>query len=184
MSLVGLDVYESDYISQFRFDLPVTSINFVGLPNSHYFQGDFTPQSFVPAPEIAWFKTKETGYVSQLLKYEWDSDPEQNAPKDLKYLHHLKSKPAQQPVGVPRELFWKARRDQTFGKNLRFAQRGADAIERSGNFGDKSYSMQDFLKTRAFNAKGYCTKCAEDSDEVFVFRQLNGYRNGKHYTPD
>ena len=173
MILVGLDVHENDEISHFRFDLPVTYVNTIGLPTTTYFQGRSTPA------EIKWFKDKETPYVLQLLNYEWDKEAMANAP-DLKRMYHFKINRNAAPIGIPRELFWNKRRDKSFQHSFDVANEAEAAINNTttdnNTTSDKSYDMADFLLTPQFRAKGWCKECADDSDEVFVFRQLNGYR--------
>ena len=177
MLLVGCDIHEKDKVTHFRYDLPVTFLNTVGLPVSHYFQGDFARQDFTPAPEIEWFKAKEEPYVKKLLAYDWETAPMENIPDKYTRMYHLKIA-KRPPIGVSRELFWNKRRDDGFKSSFQVVKLAEQAILDAGNLDDKSYTMEDFLLTPPFIAKDFCRECAKDDDETFVFRQLNGYRNG------
>ena len=175
MILVGLDVFEMDSFVQFRYDLPVVYVNFVGLPVSDYFQGRYND-----APdEIKWFKQLEAPYVQQILNYEWETTPMEFIPEDtrMRRMYHMKLR-AWPPLGITREMWWTKRRDQSFALAFDAATKNEILINSTslGISGDKSYDMSYFLQSHQFMSKGWCSKCANDDDEVFMFRQLNGYR--------
>ena len=60
MMLIGLDVHEGGTVRTFRYDLPVTYVNFIGLPESNYFQQDYVikdpNRDFGFESGLDWFK--------------------------------------------------------------------------------------------------------------------------------
>ena len=54
--------------------------------------------------------------------------------------------------GIPRELFWEKKTEENFVKH------------------------KNFLASNYTKARHICVECANDDDDFFVFRSVNGYR--------
>ena len=126
--------------------------------------------------KVQWAIKLEKRYREQ-MRYEWiDKMPDINS--NLRNFYHSNMTETENGR-IRSELFWTSRRSDAFGDSFSRARENFREIERNTSMSGIScskFSHGDMLLTEPYKKKSTCSDCADESDEIFVFRTVNGYR--------